>query len=66
MYCPFNKEIRIAVETQPAFADPIGRFKRERIKKVRELELRYHVYTTKQGIALPQDMLHNLAFYKEK
>ena len=66
LYCPFNKEIREAVETQPAFAEPIAKFKRERIKKVRELELRYHSYTTKQGIALPQDMLENLAFYKTK
>ena len=66
MYCPFNKEIREAVETQPAFADPIARFKRERIKKVRELELRYHSYSTKQGIALTQELLHNLEFYKDK
>jgi hypothetical protein len=66
MYCPFNKEIREAVETQPAFADPIARFKRERIKKVRELELRYHAYTSKQGISLPQEMLDNMAFYKGK
>lgn len=66
MYCPFNKEIREAVETQPAFAEPIGRFKRERMKKVRELELRYHAYTTKQGIALTQELVNNLAFYKNK
>lgn len=66
MYCPFNKEIREAIETQPAFADPIGRFKRERIKKVRELELRYHAYTTKQGIELTQDLVDNLTFYKGK
>ena len=66
MYCPFNKEIREAVETQPAFADPIARFKRERIKKVRELELRYHAYTTKQGIELTPELRHNLEFYKNK
>lgn len=66
MYCPFNKEIREAVETQPAFMDPIARFKRERIKKVRELELRYHAYTTKQGITLPQPLVENLSFYKDK
>ena len=66
MYCPFNKEIREAVETQPAFADPIARFKRERIKKVRELELRYHAYTTKQGIALTKELVDTLAFYKDK
>lgn len=66
MYCPFNKEIRAAVETQPAFADPIARFKRERIKKVRELELRYHAYSVKQGIELPQALVDNMVFYKEK
>jgi len=66
MYCPFNKEIREAVETQPAFADPIARFKRDRMKKVRELELKYHAYTSKQGIALTQELLHNLSFYKDK
>jgi len=66
MYCPFNKEIRNAVETQPAFADPIARFKRERMKKVRELELRYHAYTSKQGITLTQDLVNNLIFYRDK
>ncbi len=65
MYCPFNKGIREAVETQPAFAEPIGRFKRERMKKVRELELRYHAYT-KQGINLTQELVDNMAFYKDK
>ncbi len=66
MYCPFNKEIRTAVETQPAFADPIAKFKRERTKKVRELELRYHSYTTKQGIELTQALVDTLSFYKDK
>jgi len=66
MYCPFNKEIRAAVETQPAFADPIAKFKRERMKKVRELELRYHSYTAKQGIELTPELVENLSFYKEK
>ena len=65
MYCPFNKEIREAVETQPAFTEPIGRFKRERMKKVRELELRYHAYT-KQGIELTQALVDNMVFYKDK
>ncbi len=66
MYCPFNKEIRNAVETQPAFEDPIARFRRERMKKVRELELRYHAYVTKQGVTLTTELKDTLAFYKEK
>ena len=36
------------------------------MKKVRELELRYHVYKTKQGIELTQELVDNLAFYKNK
>ena len=66
MYCPFNKDIRNAIESQPAFADPIARFKRERQKKVRELELRYHSYMTKQGIELPDALKENLQFFKAK
>lgn len=66
MYCPFNREIREAIETQPAFADPIGRFRRETSKKVRELELKYQTYKVKLGIELPKELVENLAFYKEK
>lgn len=64
-YCPFNKEIREAIENQPAFADPIARFKRERLKKVRELDLRYRTYVTKQRIELTKELVDNLAFYKK-
>ncbi len=66
VYCPFNKEIREAIETQPVFAEPVGRFKRENVKKTRELELRYHAYTTKQNITLPQPLVDNLQFYRDK
>lgn len=66
MYCPFNREIREAIETQPAFADPVGRFRREKSKKVRELELKYQTYKIKLGIELPKELVDNLAFYKEK
>lgn len=66
MYCPFNKEIRNALETQPAFADALGRFKRETVKKTREIELRYHALMTKQKIELTPPMVETLKFYKEK
>ena len=66
VYCPFNKEIREAVETQPVFTEPIGRFKREHMKKAKELELRYHSYTVKQNITLPQPLVDNLEFYRDK
>ena len=65
MYCPFNKEIRNALESQPTYADAIAKFKRENLKKARELELRYHALT-KQGIALTQPLIDTLSFYKDK
>lgn len=65
MYCPFNKEIRNALESQPTYAEAIAKFKRENLKKARELELRYHALT-KQGIALTQPLLDTLSFYKDK
>lgn len=64
-YCPFNKEIRKAIETQPVFADSMARFKREHLKKTHELELRYRSYVTKLEIELPQPLAENLAFYKQ-
>ena len=53
------------LETQPAFVDAIGRYKRERQKKIRELEFKYHTYTNKQGIELTKPLQDNLEFYKK-
>lgn len=64
-YCPFKESIRITLESQPAFADAIARYKRERQKKVKELEFRYHTYTNKQGIELTKPLQDNLEFYKK-
>jgi len=66
VYCPFNKEIRKALESQPTFADAMARYNRERAKKVKELELKYRTIMTKQKIELPQQMLENLSFYRDK
>ena len=66
MYCPFNKEIREAIETQPAFEDPIAKFRRDRTRKVHDLEIRYQNYKVKLGIELPQELVDNLSFYKNK
>ena len=66
VYCPFNKEIRKALETQPAFADSLTKYKREKVKKVREIELRYHALMTKQKIELTPPMVETLSFYRDK
>lgn len=64
-YCPFNKEIRSALESQPAFADALLRFRRETIRKVKEIELRHHALTAKQKIEPTAPMIETLKFYKE-
>lgn len=36
-YCPFSRDIREKLLQQPLFADSLGRYERERMKKVKEL-----------------------------
>ena len=64
LYCPFNREIRKNLESQPAFADAIGRYNREALKKVKELELRYRAIE-KNKTEIPEIMLSTLKLYKE-
>lgn len=65
MYCPFKKEIRNALESQPSFADSIARFHRESAKKLREIELRYHALQ-KKGIVLTKPLKDTESFYRDK
>ena len=37
-YCPFEKDIRIQLQMQPAFEDAMARQRRELLKKIREIE----------------------------
>ncbi|MBQ7635941.1 MAG: hypothetical protein IJS80_01410 [Lachnospiraceae bacterium] len=64
LYCPFNKEIRKNLVTQPAFSDALGRFDRETAKKAKELELRYRSLA-KAKAEIPEIMQNTLKFYKE-
>ncbi|MBQ3782499.1 MAG: cyclic nucleotide-binding domain-containing protein [Lachnospiraceae bacterium] len=64
-YCPFNKEIRERIGSQPMYEEAMARFNRERGKKVKELELRYRTYETK-GIQVPEVMLKTMEFYRDK
>ena len=44
----------------------IGFLASEIVQGEYELELRYHNYTTKQGLELPQPLIDNMKFYKDK
>ena len=62
-YCPFEKNIRAQLASQPAFEDAMARYRRESAKKLRETELR-HFAITKNGIELPQELIDTMAYYK--
>ncbi|MCR5153659.1 MAG: cyclic nucleotide-binding domain-containing protein, partial [Lachnospiraceae bacterium] len=65
-YCPFNKEIRTALESQPPFAEAVARFNRETQKKVHEVELHFRAIQQKQQVTLPKELEDTLAFYRDK
>lgn len=63
-YCPFYKEIRIKLDAQPLFKDAMEAFNRTRLKKIKELDLRYRSLETKR-IEIPQEMKNTLTFYRD-
>ncbi|MCR5792661.1 MAG: cyclic nucleotide-binding domain-containing protein [Lachnospiraceae bacterium] len=63
-YCPFKREIRERLSTQPMFSDAMGRYNREKGKKIKELENRY-LTITKAGHEIPEPLQETLSFYKD-
>lgn len=63
-YCPFNKEIRERLASQPLFEEAMQKFNRERAKKVKELDLRYRTLETKK-VQLTPEMVKTMEFYRD-
>lgn len=63
-YCPFSKEIREKLATQPLFVEAFARCQRNTVKKIRELELRFHALT-KEKIELTKELEDTMSFYRE-
>lgn len=63
-YCPFSKQIRDKIRTQPLFEEAMARYNRNKLKKVHELELRYHALQ-KEDIELTEELINTMKFYKE-
>jgi len=63
-YCPFSKEIREKLATQPLFVEAFARYQRNTTKKIRELELRFHALT-KEKIELTKELEDTMSFYRE-
>ena len=63
-YCPFVKEIRDKIQTQPLYEEAMAKFNRERMKKVKDLDLRYRTMETK-GKTITEEMQKTMAFYRD-
>lgn len=62
-YCPFSKDIRGKLSNHPSFTAPANQFEKLRTKQVKDLENRHARYT-RNGIALDEEMIETLNFYK--
>lgn len=63
-YCPFSKAIRERVGKQPLYQEAYGRYTREKLKKIREIEGRYK-NLERDHIKLTKELEDTLIFYKE-
>lgn len=63
-YCPFRKEIRQKVGTQPLFEEAMARYTREKMKKVKELDLRYRGLENNK-VEIVKEMQDTMAYYKD-
>lgn len=63
-YCPFSKELREKVASQPLFAEAMEKSERERKKKIKEIDLRRRAYE-KDKVELPEEILETYTFYNE-
>lgn len=63
-YCPFAKELRDKVQTQPLFEEAMARFNRERLKKIKDLDLRFRTYETKK-IEITEELQKTMEFYRD-
>lgn len=63
-YCPFSKEIRTRVLSQPLLAEAFSRFQRDSMKKVHGIELRIRTMQ-KANATVTKEIEDTLRFYKE-
>lgn len=63
-YCPFSKKIREQLKNQPLFEEAMGRYHREKLKKVRELEGRQRLLQ-KDQIEITQELIDTLNYHRD-
>ncbi len=63
-YCPFNRQIREGLGSQPLFREAAARFQRETAKKQKEYDMKFRVWD-KDGISVPEEILETRKYYQE-
>lgn len=63
-YCPFAKELREKVQSQPLFEEAMTKFNRGRLKKIKDLDLRFRTYATKK-IPITEELQKTMEFYRD-
>lgn len=63
-YCPFSKDIRQKIGAQPLYEEAMARYKREKLKKIKELDLRYRGLENNK-IEIVQEMKDTMAYYRD-
>lgn len=63
-YCPFKKDIRQKISSQPIFEEAMSKFERERQKKCKEIMLRFKALENKGG-TIVEELATTQRFYEE-
>ena len=63
-YCPFKKEIRKKISSQPIFEEAMAKFERDRQKKCKEVLLRFKALENK-GATIVEELAATQRFYEE-
>ena len=63
-YCPFRKEIRKKIVSQPIFEEAMAKFERDRQKKCKEVMLRFKALENK-GAKIVDELAATQRFYEE-
>lgn len=63
-YCPFVREIREGIQGQPIFADAMARYGREKVAKLKEIDLKHRILA-KENIPLPPELEETYLYYKD-
>lgn len=63
-YCPFKKDIRNRLQSQPIFEEAMHKFERDRQKKCKEISLRFKALE-KKGAEFTKELKDTQVFYEE-